>query len=123
MKKEPYVFDEQDETDIKRVMAQDYTLGNPLIAARYSKSADAIVFDFQNGLQMRVPRRLLQGLAEVAPGSAVLNRMTILGPGSGIAWDDIDIAFNVETLLEGLDVAISRACRQDKDSPQGRFVP
>jgi hypothetical protein len=74
--------------------------GNPVIAARYSKSSDAFVLEFKNGSSIRIPRAVLPVLKDSAPGTAFLSRITLLGMGSAVAWDDIDTSFSVESLLD-----------------------
>ncbi len=94
---------EMTDAEIDRLLVQEQAHpANPLIAVRYSRSLDAIVLEFENGLYLRIPRHLLQGLDKVPAGAALLSRITVLGMGTAIAWDDLDVSFSIDGLLEGM---------------------
>jgi hypothetical protein len=70
------------------------------VKAVYRKAADAIVITLSTGVEVAIPRKLLQGLAD-APASEVA-KITILGPGSTLFWESLDEAHGVEHLLRGV---------------------
>lgn len=72
----------------------------PVVEARYLRAADAIVLRFPDQIELRLPRRLLQGLEQATP--AQLARITIEGPGTGVVWPALGIAHYVPGLLAGI---------------------
>ena len=57
-------------------------------AVRYSRSRDAFVIDLRNGIELVIPRRLLQGLAEETSTKA--SRVMIVDKGAGLSWPTLD---------------------------------
>lgn len=70
------------------------------IKVTYRKDADTIVITLSTGVEVAIPRKLLQGLAD-APAADVA-KVTILGPGSTLFWESLDEAHGVEHLLRGV---------------------
>jgi hypothetical protein len=66
----------------------------------YSPRTDAFLLRLEHGVTYSVPRRLLQGLSEADP--KLLNRIEILGNGTGLYWPGLDVAHSVAGLLAGV---------------------
>jgi len=69
------------------------------VAVRYDGRSHKVVIDLSNGCSLLVPRDVAQGLA--AASERNLANVTILGPGTTIAWPKLDIHFSVSELLLG----------------------
>jgi hypothetical protein len=54
----------------------------------------------RNGVTHCIPRKLLQGLSEAEPGS--LNKIELLGDGTGLYWPALDVAHSVSGLVAGV---------------------
>jgi hypothetical protein len=70
------------------------------VTARYDKQTRKVVIDLNNGCTLLVPTESVQGLRG-AP-SAKLADVQVLGPGTTIAWPQLDVQFSVTGLLAGL---------------------
>ncbi|MGP6156709.1 MAG: DUF2442 domain-containing protein [Vulcanimicrobiaceae bacterium] len=70
------------------------------VAAFYDVNRDRIVVELTTGLELAIPRRMLQGLADATP--AKLARVKVLGLGTAIAWDDPDVGFTVAGLASNV---------------------
>ena len=68
--------------------------------AHYRISDDAIALTLDNGVEVAIPRRLLQGLEKAT--AAQLSRVEIEGPGSGLHWPSLDIDHYVPAILAGV---------------------
>jgi len=68
--------------------------------ARYRGSDDAVVVGLTSGIELAIPRRLMQGL-ESASVEALAN-VAVLGPGSTLFWESLDVAHGVASLLKGI---------------------
>jgi hypothetical protein len=54
----------------------------------------------RNGVTHRIPRKLLQGLSEAEPST--LNKIELLGNGTGLYWPVLDVAHSVSGLVAGI---------------------
>ena len=66
----------------------------------YDPASDAIAIRFVDGVELRVPRRLVQGLQHATPEQ--LDRIEIEGPGTGLVWPMLGVAHYVPGLVAGL---------------------
>jgi len=71
-----------------------------VIRATYSAGTDSIILLLENGVTHSIPRRLLQGLTDANPED--LNRIELLGQGTGLYWPAMDVAHLVTGLLAGV---------------------
>jgi hypothetical protein len=72
----------------------------PAVAAAYDPASDAIAIQFADGVELRVPRRLVQGLQHATPKQ--LGQIEIEGPGTGLVWPTLNVAHHVPGLVAGL---------------------
>jgi hypothetical protein len=70
------------------------------VAAAYDSSDDVVAITFADGIQLRIPRRLIQGLR--SGSTRQLANVKIEGPGTGLVWSDLDVAHYVPGLVAGL---------------------
>ncbi len=70
------------------------------VAASYDGKRDRVVVELTTGLELAIPRRMLQGLADATPEQ--LSRVHVLDPGTAIAWDDPDVGFTVGGLVSSV---------------------
>ncbi len=68
--------------------------------ATYSVRTDCIQLRMRNGVTHRIPRKLLQGLSEAEPST--LNKIELLGNGTGLYWPVLDVAHSVSGLVAGI---------------------
>ena len=68
--------------------------------ACYDRRLGRVIVEFANGCTFAFPPRLAQGLA--AASEAQLAQVEILGAGTGLHWDDLDVDLSVPGLLAGL---------------------
>jgi hypothetical protein len=73
---------------------------HPAVAAAYDPASDAIAIQFADGVELRVPRRLVQGLQHATPKQ--LGQIEIEGPGTGLVWPTLNVAHYVPGLVAGL---------------------
>jgi hypothetical protein len=71
-----------------------------VVAASYDSAGDAIAIEFAGGVELRLPRRLVQGLQEATP--VQLGRIEIEGPGTGLVWPALGVAHYVPGLVAGV---------------------
>lgn len=71
-----------------------------VVQATYDERADEVALRFESGTRLEIPRHLLEGLTDATP--AQLRKIEILGPGTGIAWPELDVAHDVPGLLDGV---------------------
>jgi hypothetical protein len=69
-------------------------------AASYDSADDVVSILFADGVQLRIPRRLVQGLKRATP--AQLARIEIEGPGTGLLWPALGVAHYVPGLVAGV---------------------
>jgi hypothetical protein len=73
---------------------------NPAVGAMYVVADDAIAIDFADGVQLRIPRRLVQGLQHATPDQ--LGRIQIEGPGTGLLWPVLGVAHYIPGFVAGI---------------------
>jgi hypothetical protein len=71
-----------------------------VIRVTYSDRTDRFLLYLENGVTHSIPRWLLQGLSEAEPSA--LNRIELLGRGTGLYWPALDVAHSVSGLLAGV---------------------
>ncbi|MGB7483091.1 MAG: DUF2442 domain-containing protein [Castellaniella sp.] len=69
-------------------------------AARYDSASQRIVIMLRHDLELAIPVRLLQGLANAPP--AALARIEISPSGTGLHWPELDVDLYVPALIQGL---------------------
>ena len=69
-------------------------------SARYDRKLDRVVVDLTNGCTFAFPPRLAQGLE--AATDEQLKAVEILGVGSGLHWETLDVDLSIPGLLAGL---------------------
>jgi hypothetical protein len=70
------------------------------IDAAYRSKDDVIVIKFLSGVELTVPRGLLQGLENAT--QAQLAEVEVDNVQSGLHWESIDVDHYIPTLLEGI---------------------
>jgi hypothetical protein len=70
------------------------------VAASYDPVGDAIAIRFADGVELRLPRRLVQGLQHATPDQ--LRRIKTDGPGTGLVWPALGVAHYVPGLVAGV---------------------
>jgi hypothetical protein len=69
-------------------------------SARYRATGDAVVLRLATGVEVAIPRSLLQGLQDATPKE--LGTIEIEGPGTGLHWPALDVDHYVPALLAGV---------------------
>ena len=69
-------------------------------AARYDVSSGRVIVELTNGYTFAFPPKLAQGLEAATDDQ--LSHVDILGSGSGLRWDELDVDLSVPSLLAGL---------------------
>jgi len=90
-------------TDAEIDAAIANTAAHPLrhvVSAAYDVATDAIAIQFAEGVQVLIPRKLLQGLQDATPSQ--LKRIEIERPGTGLVWPALGVAHYVPGLIAGL---------------------
>jgi hypothetical protein len=70
------------------------------VAAAHRPSDDTIVVTFATGVQIAIPRRLLEGLQDAT--ATQLADVEISGPGTGLHWPSLDIDHYIPGVLDGV---------------------
>jgi len=70
------------------------------IAAVYRLADDTVVITLATGVQVAIPRKLLQGLQDATPRQ--LAKVEIGGPGTGLHWPLLDVDHYVPAVLAGV---------------------
>ena len=70
------------------------------LLARYQRQTDRLVITLTSGVELSVPRSLLQGLQGATEDQ--LERVEILGRGYGLHWEELDADLTVPGLAAGL---------------------
>ncbi len=68
-------------------------------AARYDRESQHVVIELTNGCIFSFPADLGQGLTGATPQQ--LSQVEVLGAGSGLHWDALDVDLSVPALLDG----------------------
>jgi len=69
-------------------------------SARYDRKADRVIVELTSGATFAFPPRLVQGLADATPDQ--LAEVEVLGAGSGLHWEALDVDYSVPGLVNGL---------------------
>lgn len=70
------------------------------VAATYRVKDDMIAITLATGVELAIPRKLLQGLQNATPEQ--LAELEIWGPGSSLHWKSLDVDHYVPSLIEGV---------------------
>jgi len=70
------------------------------VSAKYRAGKDAFAITLSTGVEIVIPRRLLQGLEHATPAQAA--EVAIWGPGDSLHWESIDVDHHVPSLIEGV---------------------
>jgi hypothetical protein len=70
------------------------------IAARYDRRRRKIIVDLANGCSFAFPPALAQGLSDASEDE--LSAIEVLGLGSGLRWEGLDVDLYVPGLLAGV---------------------
>jgi hypothetical protein len=70
------------------------------VAAAYRAKDDVFVIKFLTGVELTVPRRLLQGLENATPEQ--LAEVEIVDLQSGLHWESLDADHYIPKMLEGI---------------------
>jgi len=73
---------------------------NRVVKASYRLSGDQVVLLLSTGVEVAIPRAMLQGLEHAKPQQ--LRHIEIQGPGTGLHWPALGIDHYVPTLLSGV---------------------
>jgi uncharacterized protein DUF2442 len=80
------------------------------VAARFDRRRRKIVVDLSNGCVFAFPPALAEGLSEAS--EAELSAVEVLGLGSGLRWDKLDVDLHIPSLLAGVFGTRSWLARQ-----------
>lgn len=70
------------------------------VAAEYRKKEDTVAVKLASGVELVIPRKLLQGLEGATPDQVA--QVEIWGPGSSLHWEALDVDHYVPSLIEGV---------------------
>lgn len=70
------------------------------VAAAYRAETDKIVITLATGVELSIPRKLLQGLENADPQDVA--DVEVLGPGDSLHWESLDVDHYVPGLIEGV---------------------
>ncbi len=70
------------------------------VSAKYRAAKDAFTITLSTGVEIVIPRKLLQGLEHATPAQAA--EVEIWGPGDSLHWESIDVDHFVPSLIEGV---------------------
>lgn len=70
------------------------------VSAVYRGKDDTIAVTLSTGVELAIPRKLLQGLKNADPYD--VEQIEILGPGSTLHWESLDIDHGLASLLKGV---------------------
>ena len=70
------------------------------VAAVYRAADDAVIITLATGVQVAIPRKLLQGLQDATPRQ--LAGIEIEGPGTGLHWSALDVDHYIPDVLAGV---------------------
>jgi hypothetical protein len=89
------------EVDAAIMQARLYDQYRPkAVAVRYLEKNDTFAIKLATGVEILVPRRLLQGLEDATPRQ--LAELRIVGAKSGLRWEALDVDHYVPSLVEGV---------------------
>ncbi len=70
------------------------------VAATYRAKDDMIAIKLATGVELAIPRKLLQGLERATPAQAA--EVEIWGPGDSLHWASLDVDHYLPSLIEGV---------------------
>ncbi len=70
------------------------------VSAMYRAKGDVVVIEFATGVELAIPRMIMQGLENASPEQ--LADVTIVGAQSGLHWASLDVDHYVPSLIEGV---------------------
>jgi hypothetical protein len=70
------------------------------VAVRYFEKNDAFAIKLMTGVEILIPRRLLQGLEQAT--TRQLADVRIVGAKSGLRWESLDVDHYVPSLIDGV---------------------
>jgi hypothetical protein len=70
------------------------------VAAEYRPRPDIVAVKLASGVELLIPRKLLQGLENATPAQAA--QVEVVGPGTGLHWEALDVDHYVPGLVEGV---------------------
>ncbi|KXF78363.1 hypothetical protein ATN84_00730 [Paramesorhizobium deserti] len=70
------------------------------VSARYDRRASRVVVSLNTGVQLAVPVRLVEGLADASPED--LGEIEVSPAGLGLYWPKLDVDVYVPALLQGI---------------------
>ena len=70
------------------------------VAARYDRRAERLVVSLHNGVELAVPVRLIEGLADATPHD--LGNVEVTPSGLGLYWSVLDADVYIPALLNGV---------------------
>jgi hypothetical protein len=89
------------EIDAAIEQANRYDLYRPkAIAAAYRAKEDVVVVKFSTGVELSIPRMLLQGLEDATPSQ--LAEVEIVDVQSGLHWESLDVDHYIPAMLDGI---------------------
>ncbi len=97
----PTVITTDAEIDAALTQAKLYDRYRPrAISARYLAGLDIVVITLASGVELRIPRKQLQGL-ENADARDVA-KIELSGHGSSLHWEELDVDHYIPGLIEGV---------------------
>lgn len=78
--------------------------------ARYKARGDKIIIEFHGGMELRIPRRLVDGLVDTT--GAVLTEIEISPSGLGLHWPKLDVDLYLPSLMLGHTASQQQMARQ-----------
>ncbi|MEO6834695.1 MAG: DUF2442 domain-containing protein [Candidatus Tumulicola sp.] len=70
------------------------------VAAEYRTKEGVVAIKLASGVELVIPRKLLQGLENATPEQAA--GVEILGPGTSLHWKALNVDHYVPSLIEGI---------------------
>lgn len=92
------VSDREFQAAVRRGEASD-PLRPRACVARYTASSDQIVVEFHDGMELRIPRKLIEGLIQ-APREA-LTEIEVSPSGFGLHWPKLDVDLYLPAVMLG----------------------
>ena len=81
--------------------ARTYVETRPMVvSAEYRAELDALLLVLDSGIEVKVPRKLLQGLESAQPRD--LESVTISVTGLGLHWESLNADHSVPSILNGI---------------------
>lgn len=99
--------------------------GVRIASARYDESLDRLIIELTNGSSFAFPPRIAQGLEHAS--AEALAEVEVLGVGTGLHWESLDVDLSIEGLLNGRlgsqkHMALGRLKQNDDGAPLGEGI-